>query len=101
MTNNAKGPSAWLCAHACRISDYVNYVEGLEAVEDGAHECVENRLLLEKAWQIVANEFYDYKGRFSQAAWAGQLLHTLQACSSLSFAPDATLHHLEEAVHLA
>ncbi|BDA50336.1 Carboxyl-terminal-processing peptidase 1, chloroplastic [Coccomyxa sp. Obi] len=61
-----------------KISDYVKYVEGLEAVEDKERECVDNRLLLEKAWQVVANEFYDCKGRFSQAAWAGQLLQTLQ-----------------------
>ncbi len=69
-----------LCS--CRISDYVKYVEGLEAVEDSEHNCIEHRLLLEKAWQIVANEFYDSKGRFSQAAWASQLLHTLQARST-------------------
>lgn len=60
----------------------MKYVEGLEAMEEGEHNCVDNRLLLEKAWQVVANEFYDCKGRFSQAAWAGQLLQTLQACTN-------------------
>lgn len=53
------------------------------AVEEGDRACVDNRLLLEKAWQVVANEFYDSQGRFSQAAWAGQLLHTLQVGLSL------------------
>lgn len=62
----------------------MKYVEGLEAVEDGDRECVDNRLLLEKAWQVVANEFYDCKGRFSQAAWAGELLQTLQASMTAS-----------------
>lgn len=62
----------------CRISDYVNYIEGLEAVEEDDTVCVDNRLLLEKAWQIIANEFYDAKGHFSQASWAEQLLGTLK-----------------------
>lgn len=62
----------------CRISDYVSYIESLEAVEEDHTACVDNRLLLEKAWQIIANEFYDAKGRFSQASWAEQLLGTLK-----------------------
>ncbi len=62
----------------CRISEYVKYIEGLEAIEEDDKACVDNRLLLEKAWQIIANEFYDAKGRFSQAAWAGQLPDTLK-----------------------
>ena len=63
---------------ACRISEYVKYIEGLEAIEEDDKACVDNRLLLEKAWQIIANEFYDAKGRFSQASWAGQLPDTLK-----------------------
>ena len=63
---------------ACRISEYVKYIEGLEAIEEDDKACVDNRLLLEKAWQIIANEFYDAKGRFSQATWAGQLPDTLK-----------------------
>ena len=67
---------------ACRISEYVKYIEGLEAIEEDDKACVDNRLLLEKAWQIIANEFYDAKGRFSQATWAGQLPNTLKVgCS--------------------
>jgi hypothetical protein len=62
----------------CRVGEYVKYVEGLEAVEEADKACVKNRLLLEKAWQIIASEYYDAKGNFSQAAWAEQLLHTLQ-----------------------
>ena len=62
----------------CRISEYVKYIEGLEAIEEDDKACVDNRLLLEKAWQIIANEFYDAKGRFSQATWAGQLPDTLK-----------------------
>jgi hypothetical protein len=34
--------------------------------------------------QVVANEYFDPVGRFSQAAWAKQLLMTLQASSSTS-----------------
>ena len=67
-----------------RISDYVNYIEGLEAVEEDDTACVDNRLLLEKAWQIIANEFYDAKGHFSQASWAEQLLSTLKVIACLS-----------------
>ena len=66
-----------------RISDYVSYIEGLEAVEEDDTACIDNRLLLEKAWQIIANEFYDAQGRFSQASWAEQLLGTLKVCTIL------------------
>lgn len=68
---------------SCRISDYVRYIEGLEAIEEGEKACVDNRLLLEKAWQIIANEFYDAKGHFSQASWAEQLLGTLKVRTCL------------------
>ena len=68
-----------------RISDYVSYIEELEAVEEDDKACVDNRLLLEKAWQIIANEFYDAKGHFSQASWAEQLLGTLKVCACLQF----------------
>ena len=70
------------CAMVCRrISEYVEYVEGEQvAAEEEAHPaCVSNRLMLEKAWQVVANEFFDPRGTFSQAAWAHQLLDTLKA----------------------
>ena len=46
--------------------------------EDGCAKCGENRRLLERAWQTVANEYYDPYGRFSQAKWAQQLLAALQ-----------------------
>ncbi len=58
----------------------MSYIEGLEAIEEDDIACVDNQLLLEKAWQIIANEFYDAQGRFSQAAWAEQLLSTLKVC---------------------
>jgi hypothetical protein len=63
----------------------VEYVEGLEAAEEAEPACVDNRLQLEKAWQVVANEFFDPHAAFSQAAWAAQLHNTLlvRACGSL------------------
>ena len=64
-----------------RLSDYVEYVESLEAEEEADVACVNNRLLLEKSWQVIANEFFDPRGNFSQAAWAQQLLHTLKVLS--------------------
>ena len=48
--------------------------------EAGCLTCKDNRLLVEKAWQIIANEYYDPHERFSQAAWAKQLLQALQVC---------------------
>ena len=36
-------------------------------MEDEHPACTANRLLLEHTWQVVANEFYDASGRFSQA----------------------------------
>lgn len=66
-----------------RIAEYGKYLDGLEDIEEADKACTPNRLLLEKAWQIVANEFYDAKGQFSQSAWAGQLLHTLQVANRL------------------
>ncbi len=58
----------------------MEYVEGeqVAAEEEGHPSCVNNRLMLEKAWQVVANEFFDPRGSFSQAAWAHQLLDTLK-----------------------
>ncbi len=44
----------------------------------GCAACGANRRMLEKAWQIVANEYYDPRGDFSQAKWAKQLLLALQ-----------------------
>ena len=43
----------------------------------GAHRCVGNRNYVEEAWQTVSNEFFDAKGKFSQAAWAAQLTNTM------------------------
>ncbi|CAK0787071.1 hypothetical protein CVIRNUC_010287 [Coccomyxa viridis] len=73
-----------------KISEYVKYIEGLEAIEEDDKACVDNRLLLEKAWQIIANEFYDAKGRFSQAAWAGQLPDTLKGAGGCLHSKAAT-----------
>ena len=55
-------------------------MEGLKDAEEApdCEHCTDNRLLLEHAWQVVANEFYDPAGRFSQAKWADQLLTTFK-----------------------
>lgn len=65
-----------------RLQDYATYVETVAAEAEkrpGCEECLDNRLFLERAWQVVANEYYDPHLHFSQADWAGQLLQTLQA----------------------
>jgi len=64
----------------CRIVHYAKFVESLKDTEEGpgCEHCTDNRLLLERAWQVVANEFYDPAGRFSQAKWADQLLTTFK-----------------------
>ena len=63
-----------------RIVQYAKFVEGLKDAEEASdcEHCTDNRLLLEHAWQVVANEFYDPAGRFSQAKWADQLLSTFK-----------------------
>ena len=38
-----------------------------------ARSCVGNRHYVEESWQTVANNFFDAKGVFSQAAWSAQL----------------------------
>ena len=80
--------STWLEAGAvmniltwtCRIVHYAKFVESLKDTEEGpgCEHCTDNRLLLERAWQVVANEFYDPAGHFSQAKWADQLLTTFK-----------------------
>jgi hypothetical protein len=69
-----------LCTH--RLQQYAKYIEGLaEAGAEaapGCEACTANRLMLEKAWQVVANEYYDSHAAFSQAAWATALQDTLQ-----------------------
>ena len=70
---------------ACRIVHYAKFVEGLKDAEEapGCEHCTDNRLLLEHAWQVVANEFYDPAGKFSQAKWADQLLRTFEVALML------------------
>lgn len=65
-----------------RIVHYARFVEGLKDAEEapGCEHCTDNRLLIEHAWQVVANEFFDPAGHFSQAKWADQLLQTFQVC---------------------
>lgn len=45
----------------------------------GFSACAANRKMLEAAWQVVANEYFDVHGAFDQAAWAGQLQATLES----------------------
>ena len=49
----------------------------------GCELCSTNRKMLEKAWQVIANEYFDPHGEFSQAAWAKQLLLAFQVSSLL------------------
>lgn len=44
----------------------------------GCELCETNRVTLEKAWQVVANEYYDARAAFGQEAWARTLLSTLK-----------------------
>ena len=60
--------------------------------EAGCGMCRDNRLLLEKAWQIIANEFYDPSGQYSQAAWAQQLLSQVLPSLLLQCLPAPMLH---------
>ena len=63
-----------------RILEVARFVETVSDAEDdpGCEMCAANRKLLERAWQVIANEYYDPLDRFSQAAWAKQLLLALQ-----------------------
>ncbi|KAF8072837.1 CBR1 [Scenedesmus sp. PABB004] len=72
-------PEAW--AGMLKLEAYARYVESLCDAEaaPGCEACTANRLVLEKAWQTVSAEFYDPSGRFSQSAWAQQLLTVLRA----------------------
>lgn len=72
-----------MCPYNHRIVQYAKFVEGLKDAEEapGCEHCTDNRLLIEHAWQVVANEFFDPAGHFSQATWADQLLQTLQVTS--------------------
>ena len=54
---------------------YVDTLEPLESHED-CFQCKSNREILEHAWQVVANEFYDPHGQFSQV-----LMHTVSLAS--------------------
>lgn len=66
---------------------YASFIDRIEAegVEDqpGCEQCKENRQVLEKTWQVVANEYYDVNGQFSQREWAAQLLSALQVSPGL------------------
>ncbi len=42
------------CDSACRVMDYARYLETLEDTESapGCEQCTNNRLLLERVWQV-------------------------------------------------
>lgn len=64
----------------CRIIRYGRYVDTLEDIENapGCEKCRANRMVLEHAWQVVANEYFDPKSNFSQTWWAGELERVLK-----------------------
>lgn len=66
--------------HKCRLIQYGKYVDSLQDTEDapGCESCAENRKVLEQAWQVVANEYFDPKAKFSQTWWAGELERSLK-----------------------
>jgi hypothetical protein len=74
-------PAAERYPCACRLLQYGKYVDSLEDAEaaPGCESCAENRRILEQAWQVVANEYFDPKGRFSQTWWAGELEKALRS----------------------
>lgn len=89
-------------AYTERVCSMVKVAELVESKmelekEAGCSQCKDNRLLVEKAWQVVASEYYDPQGKFSQAAWAKQLLRVFQVrtlkgnLTSVTIAP-AQLH---------
>lgn len=67
-------------APCCRVLDVARFVDDHLSIEEqkGCELCATNRKILEKAWQVIANEYFDPSGKFSQAAWARQLLKALQ-----------------------
>ena len=71
----------------CSIRAYAAYLDTLEEVEDEHPACTANRLLLEHTWQVVANEFYDASGRFSQAppCFMFGLSHSLPSSPACTF----------------
>lgn len=74
-------------AHLCRLVAYGKYVDTLKKLEDAPDclECTANREILEHAWQVVANEYYDPYGKFSQADWAGVLQKALEGNGGVLF----------------
>eukprot|EP00208_Stichococcus_sp_RCC1054_P001119 CAMPEP_0206145654 /NCGR_PEP_ID=MMETSP1473-20131121/28105_1 /ASSEMBLY_ACC=CAM_ASM_001109 /TAXON_ID=1461547 /ORGANISM="Stichococcus sp, Strain RCC1054" /LENGTH=649 /DNA_ID=CAMNT_0053541937 /DNA_START=262 /DNA_END=2212 /DNA_ORIENTATION=+ len=79
------------------IVKYARYVETQQEAEElpGCELCETNRITLEKAWQVVANEFYDSHHTFSQRDWARTLQATLRDAGGLL----KTKHQLHAAAH--
>lgn len=48
------------------VREYGRLIETKEEEEDACPECLQNRKLVERAWQVVSNEFYDPVRGFSQ-----------------------------------
>jgi hypothetical protein len=48
------------------VRKYGRLVEGKEEEEKACADCLQNRKLVERAWQVVSNEFYDPVNGFSQ-----------------------------------
>ena len=73
---NDRHHEIWLC----RVVQYAKYLDQIRDGEEGpdCQQCTDNRLILERTWQVVANEFYDPHGELDQGKWAGALLKTLK-----------------------
>mmetsp|Transcript_61613 Transcript_61613/g.194965 ORF Transcript_61613/g.194965 Transcript_61613/m.194965 type:complete len:598 (-) Transcript_61613:32-1825(-) len=88
-----------------KLREYGAFVETLQPVENSeacmnlTPTCKENRLTLEKAFQVVSNEFYDVQGKgFSQAKWAETLLSTLRRAGGVLPSQAASWAAAEEMV---
>lgn len=79
------------------IIKYARYVEEHQPLQDapGCEDCESNRITLEKAWQVVANEFFDASKTFRQDKWAQILLETLKDSGGVL----RTKHQLHDAAH--
>lgn len=82
------------------LKEYEKIVEKNETVEQACEDCEDHRRFVERAWQVVSNEFFSPRAKFRQAEWARLLVEILQREQVIGSREEAyaTVAHMIESL---
>jgi len=61
------------------LKEYEKIVEKNETVEETCEDCEDHRRFVERAWQVVSNEFFSPRAEFKQSEWARLLVEVIRS----------------------